>query len=96
MAKKAKSDLRKSIARWKRENPSLVNWFDAGLADFKIGVMLKQAREEAGMTQAELAEQIHTQRTAISRLENQAENVKLATLHKVAQALGKRLELRLT
>jgi DNA-binding XRE family transcriptional regulator len=93
--KKEKSDLQKSIAKWKQENPELVEWFDAGFEDFKIGVLLKQAREDAGMTQTELANQLHTQRTAISRLENKAENVTLSTLHKAAHALGKKLELRL-
>jgi len=42
----------------------------AGYEQFKIGVMLKQAREEAGITQEELAARMHTKKTAISRIEN--------------------------
>ena len=57
--------------------------------------MLKQAREEAGMTQEELAARLHTKKTAISRIENHAEDIKLSTLEKFARALGKRLRLEI-
>jgi DNA-binding XRE family transcriptional regulator len=63
--------------------------------DFEIGVLLKQAREAAGLTQKELADRIGTKKTAISRLENHAEDIKLSTLRKVTHALGRRLELTL-
>jgi len=53
--------------------------------------MLRQAREEAGLTQEELARRIHTKKTAISRIENHAEDIKLSTLEKFANALGKQL-----
>ena len=55
--------------------------------------MLKTAREEAGLTQEELAEKLHTKKSAISRIENHAEDIKLSTLEKFANALGKRLKL---
>ena len=47
------------------------------------------------MTQEQLATLIQTKKTAISRLENHAEDIKLSTLNKVATALGKRLEVSL-
>lgn len=90
-----KSDLDRSIRRWKKDNPELTVSFDDGYESFKVGVMLKQAREDAGLSQTELAEMINTQRTAISRLENHAQDVKLSTIEKVARALGKHLELRI-
>jgi len=89
-----KSDLDRSIRTWKKENPELAVTFDQGYESFKIGVLLRQAREDAGLTQAELAEIINTKRTAISRLENHPQDVKLSTIEKVARALGKHLELR--
>ena len=58
-------------------------------------VMLRQAREEAGLTQEELARQLKTKKTAISRIENHAEDIKLSTLERVAGALGKRLHVRI-
>ncbi len=55
--------------------------------------MLRQAREEAGLTQEELARQLKTKKTAISRIENHAEDIKLSTLERVAGALGKHLHI---
>jgi len=59
--------------------------------DFKIGVMLKIAREESGFTQEQLAQKLKTKKSAISRIENHAEDIKLSTLDRFAQALGKTL-----
>lgn len=92
---KKQSDLDRSIQNWKKKNPELAVTFDDGYESFKIGVLLKQAREEAGLSQTELAEMIKTKRTAISRLENHAMDVKLSTIDKVARALGKHLEVHL-
>ncbi len=55
--------------------------------------MLRQAREEAGLTQEDLALRLHTKKTAISRIENHAEDIKLSTLERFASALGKKLEI---
>ena len=60
---------------------------------FKIGVILKKAREEAGLTQEELAEKLNTKKSAISRIENHAEDIKLSTLWKFVKAVGKKLRL---
>ena len=53
--------------------------------------MLRQARESAGLTQEELARRLNTRKTAISRIENHAEDIKLSTLERVAAALGKQV-----
>jgi len=45
--------------------------------------LLRQARDESGLTQEELAKQLHTQKTAISRIENHAE------------VLGKKITLKI-
>ena len=47
------------------------------------------------MTQTEIAEKLHTKKSAISRIENHSEDVKLSTLEKFASALGRRLEVRI-
>ena len=57
--------------------------------------MLKNARENAGVTQEELATRLSTKKSAISRIENHAEDVKLSTLEKFASCLGKKLEVRI-
>ena len=70
--------------------------FDSGHEQFKIGAILKQAREEAGLTQSELAAKLNTKKSAISRIENHAEDIKLSTLGKFVNALGKELRLEVT
>lgn len=87
------SDVKKYIKKRKARDPKFAQGFDSGYQQFKIGVMLKQAREDAGMTQEELADRLHTKKTAISRIENHAEDIKLSTLEKFAHALGKQLKL---
>ena len=87
------SDLKKYIKERKVKDPEFAKDFDTGYEQFKIGVMLKQARKEAGITQEELAHRLQTKKTAISRIENHAEDIKLSTLEKFAQALGKHLRL---
>ena len=67
------SDLKKYIGQRKKRDRKFAEGYDEGYEQFKIGVMLKQAREEAGLTQAELAARVHTKKTAISRIENHAE-----------------------
>jgi len=87
------SDLKKYIAGRKKKDKEFAAGFEEGYEQFKIGVMLRQAREEAGLTQEELARQLKTKKTAISRIENHAEDIKLSTLERVAEALGKRLHV---
>ena len=89
------SDLTKYIDKRKAQNPSFSEGFDAGYENFRIGVMLKQARLEAGLTQDQVAKAIGTRKTAISRLENHVEDVKLSTVEKYAKALGRRLEIKI-
>jgi HTH-type transcriptional regulator/antitoxin HipB len=89
------SDLQKYIEKRKARDSEFAKDFDAGYEQFKIGVMLKQARQQAGYTQEELAARLHTKKTAISRIENHAEDIKLSTLERFAEAIGKRLTLQI-
>jgi len=89
------SDLQKYITKRKATNPEFAKGFDEGYENFRIGAMLKQARLEAGLTQDEVAHAIGTQKTAISRLENHVEDVKLSTVEKYVKALGRRIEINI-
>lgn len=62
----------------------------------QVAAMLKQARKNKGLVQMELADKIGTTKSAISRMENHAGNLRLSTLRKLAAALGRRLEIKLT
>jgi len=87
------SDLQKYVAKRKASDPEFADGYEPGYQEFKIGVMLKMARKEAGLTQEQLAEKLHTKKTAISHMENHAEDIKLSTLEKLAEALGKTLRI---
>ena len=89
------SDLKKYISKRKKTDRAFAEGFDEGYEQFKVGVMLRQAREQAGLTQEELARRLNTKKTAISRIENHAEDIKLSTLERVASALGKRLHVEI-
>ena len=86
-------DLDKYIEERKKQSPTFKKNFDKGYEQFKIGVLLKQARLEAGFTQEQVAKKLRTKKSAISRIENHAEDIRLSTLVNYAQALGKQLHL---
>ena len=75
-------NLQTYISERKAHDPKFAEGFDSGYQEFKIGVVLKMAREEAGLTQEQLAKKLNTKKTAISRIENHAEDIKLSTLEK--------------
>ncbi|MGH7991537.1 MAG: helix-turn-helix domain-containing protein [Limisphaerales bacterium] len=90
-----KNDVENYIERRKRSDKTFAKDFDAGYEEFKIGVMLREAREQAGVTQEKLARITKTKKSAISRLENHAEDVRLSTVSRVARALGKAVRIEL-
>jgi HTH-type transcriptional regulator / antitoxin HipB len=63
--------------------------------DSRVGNMLRKAREAAGISQEELALRLKTKRTAISRIENHADDIKLSTLERIAKALGKEIKVKI-
>jgi DNA-binding XRE family transcriptional regulator len=89
------SDLQRYIKKRKSTDATFAEGFDSGYADFRIGVLLRQAREAAGLTQAQVALQLGTKKSAISRIENHAENVTLSTLKAYAHAVGRTLHVDL-
>lgn len=90
-----KNDVTNYIERRKRTDKTFGKDFDSGYEEFKIGVMLREAREQAGVTQEKLARITKTKKSAISRLENHAEDVRLSTVTRVARALGKAVRIEL-
>lgn len=89
------SDLKKYINKRKQQDPEYWNGFDEKFETFKLGVLLKQARKEAGMTQDQIAKELQTTKSVISRMENHATDIRLSTLEKFAKALGRRIEVSL-
>ena len=52
---------------------------------FKIGLLLKKAREENHLTQEQLADLVDKKRTYISRVENDGSNMTLKTLFDIVE-----------
>ena len=67
---------------------------EEGLGQGRIK-MLEDKAELFGMTQEELAGKLHTKKSAISRIENHAEDIKLSTLEKFTRALGRHLRVEI-
>ncbi len=87
------SDLRKYISKRKKVDSEFDEGFEEGYQAFKIGALLKQVREASGLTQEEIAKKLNTKKSAISRIENHAEDIRLSTLEKFAAVLGRKLEV---
>jgi len=89
------SDLSRYTRSRAARDPEFAAGLEEGYDDFRIGVLLRQAREEAGLTQEEVAGRLNTKKSAISRIENHAGDIRLSTLERYASALGRQLALEL-
>ncbi len=67
--------------------------YEEGFEAFKLGVMLQELRKEQGMTQEQLAVKCGTTKTYISRIENNASDIRLSTLMRIIrEGLGGHLK----
>lgn len=77
----------------KKGAPKREEW-ERQFESFRLGVLLEEARIKLGMTQEELAEKCGTNKSYISRIENNASDIRLSTLMKIIQqGLGGQLKL---
>jgi HTH-type transcriptional regulator / antitoxin HipB len=68
--------------------------YDAESLAFRLGVMLKEARKEAHLTQEELAEKTGTKKSYISRIERGQSDIMISTYFKlIEKGLGKQLHI---
>lgn len=69
---------------------------DREFESFKIGLMLKKAREEKQLTQEQLGNLIDKKRTYISRVENDGSNLTLKTLYEIVEkGLGGKVKIQI-
>lgn len=85
--------MEKYISKRKKKSAVFAKSFEAGYENFRVGFILRQAREELGITQEEVARKLRTKKSAISRIENHAEDIRLSTLSQYAKALGRSLHV---
>jgi DNA-binding XRE family transcriptional regulator len=68
--------------------------FEEGYETFKLGVMLQELRKKRNMTQEQLAEKCGTTKNYISRIENNASDIRLSTLQRIVrEGFGGQLKL---
>ena len=61
---------------------------------FKFGVLIQEARKRQNLTQQQLAEKVGTTKNYISRIENNASDIRLSTLMRIIrEGLGGHLTL---
>ncbi|MEZ4911191.1 MAG: helix-turn-helix transcriptional regulator [Saprospiraceae bacterium] len=69
---------------------------EEGYGNFKIGVMLQEARLKKGLTQQELADKVGTTKSYISKIENSVKEARISTLEKIVElGFGGKLELKI-
>jgi HTH-type transcriptional regulator/antitoxin HipB len=90
------SDLKKYIRKRKLKDKNFSENYDEGYTELKIGLLIQNLREESGFTQEQLAQAIHTKKSAISRIENKVVDIRLSTLFKIAYALGKQVNIKIS
>jgi HTH-type transcriptional regulator/antitoxin HipB len=71
--------------------------FEQEFEAFRLGVMIQELRKEKGLTQEALANKCGTTKTYISRIENNASDIRLSTLVRIIkEGLGGSLQLRVS
>ncbi len=68
--------------------------YEEGFEAFKLGVLLQDLRTKEGMTQEELAKRCGTTKSYISRIENNASDIRLSTIMRIfREGFGKQIKL---
>ena len=68
--------------------------YEEGFEAFKLGVLLQDLRAIEGMTQEELANKCGTTKSYISRIENNASDIRLSTIMRIfREGFGKQIKL---
>lgn len=68
--------------------------FENGFEEFKLGILIQNARIEKGLTQEQLAKKCGTNKSYISKVENNIKDVRISTLQKIVEiGLGGKLHL---
>lgn len=99
MNKKAPSKTHEQMLNEWHGDPEFQAAYDALETEYVLLRELLQARQDVGLTQAEVAERMGTKAPAVTRLETSLSGSRhsptIATLKKYARAVGCRLEVHL-
>lgn len=92
MSTKSWKDIKDSV--YGKKGTERRDELDRDFESFKIGLLLRKAREERDLTQEQLAELVDKKRTYISRVENNGSNLTLKTLYDIVEkGLGGKVKI---
>jgi len=95
MPKKTTTDALKILAHLTGKDPELQRVFEEEVANREVAHQIFQLRQDAGLSQVELARRVGTTQSVISRLEDaDYEGHSLAMLNRIAAAVERRVEIR--
>jgi DNA-binding XRE family transcriptional regulator len=89
-----RDDLDEEIEARTRRSPDYPRILAAAQRTRALVKALAQARERAGLTQAEVARRMGTTQPAVARLERGEADPRLSTIERYAEVVGWRLEAR--
>ena len=71
--------------------------YEQGFESFKLGVMLQKLRKQKNLSQEQLADKCGTTKTYISRIENDASDIRLSTLMRIIRkGLGGHVQISIS
>ena len=95
MPKKTTTDAIKILADIGGHDPKRQQAFEEAVANREVAQRIYELRQQAGLSQAELAKRVGTTQSVISRLEDaDYEGHSLAMLNRIAAAVERRVEIR--
>ncbi len=77
------------------KDPEFKRHYDESSVKWHVAMQIVEARQKANMTQGELARQIGDRQQNVSRIESGEQNVTVATLNKIAKAVGGQLVVKI-
>lgn len=81
-------------AKYGQKGTPLRDQYDADSLAYRLGIMLKEARKEAKLTQDELAQRTGTKKSYISRIERGLSDIQVSTYRKLIEiGLGRSLNI---
>ena len=78
------------------DDPEFATVFEAEIARLNAAVAVSRAREEARLTQEQLAERSGVSRVTINRIERGKLNPSMKTLSRLARAMGKQVRVSIS
>ncbi len=84
------------IGKYGKKGTERRDIYDTDSLVFRLGVMLKEARKDANLTQEELAQRTGTKKSYISRIERGLSDIQVSTYYKLIETgLGKHLKIEI-